>query len=84
MLGRGIYVACGFIVGQIAPRFVSPTSWNIGAKSALFWLAMNIICTTWCYFRLPETGGFSFMELDILFANKVSARKFKTVNIDGQ
>jgi SP family general alpha glucoside:H+ symporter-like MFS transporter len=33
------------------------------------------------YFRLPETGGFSFAELDILFANKVSARRFKHVTI---
>ena len=83
VLGRGIYVACGFIIGQLAPRFVSPTSWNLGAKSAFFWLGCNIVCTIWCYFRLPETGGFSFEELDILFANKVSARNFKTVKISG-
>ncbi|ORX36271.1 putative maltose permease [Kockovaella imperatae] len=81
VLGRGLYCVCGFITGQLGPRFVNPTGWNLGAKSAYFWLGTNIVCTTWCYFRLPETGGFSFAELDILFANKVSTRKFKHVVI---
>ena len=33
---------------------------------------------------MPETGGFSFAELDILFANKVSARKFRTTAVTDQ
>jgi SP family general alpha glucoside:H+ symporter-like MFS transporter len=32
---------------------------------------------------MPETAGFSFAELDILFANKVPARKFTKVEIRG-
>ena len=55
--------------------------WNWQAKSALFWLGCNLICLTWAFFRLPETGGFSFAELDILFANKVPTRKFKQFRI---
>ena len=31
----------------------------------------------WAYFRLPETKGRTFGEIDMLFAEKVSARKFK-------
>lgn len=30
---------------------------------------------------MPETGGLSFAEIDILFARKVPARKFKDVDI---
>ena len=55
--------------------------WNWQAKSALFWLGCNLICVTWVFFRLPETGGFSFTDLDILFANKVPTRKFKHFKI---
>lgn len=40
-----------------------------------------MLVTTWAYFRLPETGGFSYAELDILFANRVPARKFTKVII---
>lgn len=32
----------------------------------------------WAYFRLPETKGRTFRELDILFENKVPARQFAT------
>lgn len=31
----------------------------------------------WAYFRLPETKGRSFRELDILFERRVPSRKFK-------
>ena len=36
----------------------------------------------WAYFRLPETKGRTYEELDILFARKVSARKFSSVHVD--
>jgi MFS transporter, SP family, general alpha glucoside:H+ symporter len=62
---------------------IAVDSWNWQAKSALFWYGCNLICFAWAFFRLPETGGFSFAELDILFANKVPTRKFKEVKIIG-
>lgn len=40
------------------------------------------LITIWGYFRLPETKGRSFHELDVLFAKKVSARKFKSTDVD--
>jgi SP family general alpha glucoside:H+ symporter-like MFS transporter len=36
----------------------------------------------WAYFRLPETKGRTYEELDILFAKKVSARKFASEKVD--
>lgn len=38
----------------------------------------------WCWFRLPETKGRTFGEIDILFENKISARKFKYTKVDGK
>ena len=49
-----------------------------------FWGGTGILCYIWCFFRMPETGGFSFAELDILFANKIPARKFTSVALDEQ
>ena len=40
------------------------------------------MCTTWAYFRLPETKDRSPAELDKLFIEKVPARKFKTTVVD--
>jgi SP family general alpha glucoside:H+ symporter-like MFS transporter len=34
------------------------------------------------YFRVPEPSGRTFAELDVLFERKVSARKFKTAQVD--
>jgi SP family general alpha glucoside:H+ symporter-like MFS transporter len=63
---------------------LSPTAWNWGAKSAFFWLATNVLCIAWCFFRLPETSGFTFAELDVLFANQTPTRKFKMVTVHGE
>lgn len=34
------------------------------------------------YFRVPEPSGRTFAELDLLFERGVSARKFKSTNVD--
>ena len=36
----------------------------------------------WAFFRLPETKGRTFAEIDILFKNGVSARKFSKTKVD--
>ena len=36
----------------------------------------------WSYFRLPETWNRSYHELNILFAKKVSARKFASTVVN--
>ncbi|WRT69905.1 uncharacterized protein IL334_006896 [Kwoniella shivajii] len=81
VLGRGVYVISAIIGSQLRARMVTATAWNWGPKSAFFWLGCNLVCFTWTFFRLPETGGFSFAELDILFANKVPTRQFTKVKI---
>jgi SP family general alpha glucoside:H+ symporter-like MFS transporter len=36
----------------------------------------------WVYFRLPEPRGRTYGELDMLFEQKVSARKFAKTKVD--
>jgi SP family general alpha glucoside:H+ symporter-like MFS transporter len=36
----------------------------------------------WVYFRLPEPRGRTYGELDMLFEQKVSARKFAGTKVD--
>ena len=81
-LGRAYYAACGAVLSQLTPRMVSVAEWNLGGKAAYFYLGCNILVFVWTYFRLPETANLSFADLDILFANKVPARKFASTNID--
>lgn len=72
----------GIINSQITPRMLSKTDWNWGAKCGLFFLGTNILSFTYCYFRLPESRGRTYGELDILFANKVPARKFTSTKVE--
>lgn len=58
------------------------TGWNWGAKTAFFYAGTNLLCNIWCWFRLPETRGRPFGEIDLLFENKVHARKFRTTDVD--
>jgi SP family general alpha glucoside:H+ symporter-like MFS transporter len=79
-LGRFVYVVNSIVVNEINPYLT--LGW--AAKAGFFWMGTGILCLVWAWIRMPETGGFSFAELDILFANKVPARKFKSVVVRGE
>lgn len=61
---------------------VKSKAWNWGAKAGLFYAGTNLLCNIWCWFRLPETKGRTFGEIDLMFDNHVPARKFKYTTVD--
>ncbi|KAK3679185.1 hypothetical protein LTR78_000746 [Recurvomyces mirabilis] len=81
VLARNLYNITGLIANVLTPHMLNPQSWNWGAKAGFFWAGSCILCATWTYFRLPEPKGRTYAELDILFDAKVSARKFKTTEV---
>ncbi|KAL2067834.1 hypothetical protein VTL71DRAFT_15932 [Oculimacula yallundae] len=81
-IGRFVYNLTGIFSNSVTPRMLSATAWNWGAKSALFYAGTNLLCNIWCWFRLPETKDRTFGEIDVLFDNKVPARKFKYTMVD--
>ena len=48
----------------------------------MFYAGTNLLCNIWCWFRLPETKDRTFGEIDLLFDNRVPARKFKYTKVD--
>ncbi|KAN0116727.1 general substrate transporter [Hyaloscypha variabilis] len=81
-LARIGYYLVGLVVGTIQPYMLNPTEGNWKGKTCLFWAGTCFLAWLWSYFRAPETGGRTYEELDLLFANKVSARKFSTTVVD--
>lgn len=81
-LARAMYNVNVLIYGQLVPRMIQKAAWNWGAKSGFFYGGCMLMGLTWAYFRLPETKGRTFAEIDILFKNGVSARKFATTKVD--
>jgi len=82
VLSRNVYNVMGIIIGTLQPRFMNPTAWNWRGKTCFFWGGLNLLGLIWTYFRLPEPKGLTYGELDVLFENKVSARKFRKVEVD--
>ena len=60
VLSRVAYQIMNIICGIIVPRMLSPTSWNWGAKSGIFWGASAGLSALYCFLRLPETRYVSF------------------------
>ncbi|KZT59946.1 sugar transporter [Calocera cornea HHB12733] len=82
VLSRIAYQIMNIICGIIVPRMLSPTSWNWGAKSGIFWGVSATLSTIYCIVRLPETRGRSYGELDMLFEGKVPAWRFESTKAD--
>ncbi|KAK9482985.1 general substrate transporter [Lipomyces starkeyi] len=81
-LARNTYYIVSVISGVLEPYFMNPTQWNLKGYTAFIWGGTALLTFIWAYFRLPETKGRLYGDIDILFAKKVSARKFKTYQVD--
>ncbi|KAH8696595.1 general substrate transporter [Talaromyces proteolyticus] len=79
VVGRVVYNITSIITNTIAPRMLNPTAWNWKGKSCFLFVVTTILCLVWCYFRLPEPFGLSFLEIDILFEKRASAAKFRVL-----
>jgi SP family general alpha glucoside:H+ symporter-like MFS transporter len=47
-----------------------------------FWMGTAAITLVWAFFRLAETKGRTFEELDIMFGDRVPTRKFGSYIVD--
>ncbi|KAK7225123.1 hypothetical protein V2G26_013126 [Clonostachys chloroleuca] len=77
----------GYVLGAsytnvIGLYMLNSAGWNWGAKAGFFWFVHCCLCLLWAFFRLPEPKGRTYAELDMLFEQRVPARKFKTAVVD--
>lgn len=81
-IARGTYLVLNIINSVVAPYILNPEWANWRGKTGLLTGGLTVLSLAWAYFRLPETGGRTYEELDILFAEKnMTARKFKNAVI---
>jgi MFS transporter, SP family, general alpha glucoside:H+ symporter len=78
VLARIAYNINSMVTNILIQRMLNPLVWNWRGKACFFCAALNALCFAYCYFRLPETRGLSFHELDLLFEKGADARKFAT------
>jgi SP family general alpha glucoside:H+ symporter-like MFS transporter len=77
VLARVAYNVVSIVTNTITSRMLNPLAWNLKGKSCFFNLGITILCLIWCYFRLPETFGLSYLEIDILFEKRANVSKFR-------
>ncbi|KAK8026018.1 maltose permease [Apiospora arundinis] len=72
----------GIVMTVAIPYMINPDEANMQGKLGFFFGGLAAVCYVWAFFRVPETAGRTYEELDILFAQKVPARKFKSHRVD--
>jgi SP family general alpha glucoside:H+ symporter-like MFS transporter len=82
VLARALYNISNIVVNVLTNYQLGDANWNWGAKTAFFWSGTCLCVVIWVYFRLPEPKGRTYGELDVLFEQKVSARKFASTQVD--
>ena len=80
-LARNAYYVLSVIGGVLQPYFMNPGQWNVKGYVGFFWGTSALLAFIWSIFRLPESKGRTFEELDWLFAKRVPARKFRTTEV---
>lgn len=78
VLARNTYYLAQIVANVLEPYMVNPTAFNWSGKTGYFWFGTAVCSLVWAFFRLPETRGRNYEELDIMFAAKLPTRKFKS------
>lgn len=81
-LARNASNITGLVGGILENYMMNPEAWDLRGYTGFVWGGCAALVFIWGYFRLPEIKGRSFHELDILFAKNVSAREFKTTDVN--
>lgn len=81
VLARIWYNILGLVAGTLTPIMLNPDAADLGGKSGFVYAGTALIMLVWTWYRLPETKGRSFTELDMLFDEKTNARDFKSASV---
>ncbi|OQE36880.1 hypothetical protein PENCOP_c011G01504 [Penicillium coprophilum] len=81
-VARTAYQIINVVSQVLEPYFMNPTAWNASGKTGFFWGATALCAFIWAFFRLPEAKDRTYAELDVLFVQKINARKFSKTVVD--
>lgn len=81
-LARNAYNVVNIIDGVIEPYLINPTEAGLKGKTAFVWFGICTLTMVWALFRLPETRGKTYEELDVLFEKRVPAWKFNKTKVN--
>ena len=71
----------GIVMTVAIPYMINPDEANLRGKLGFFFGGLSLVSLVWAYFRLPETMGRTYEELDLMFEKGVKTREFKNYKI---
>lgn len=71
----------GIVMTVAIPYMINPDQANMRGKLGFFFGGLSLISLVWSYFRVPETMGRTYEELDLMFEKGVKTREFKNYKI---
>lgn len=71
-----VQAAASVVFTVAMPYMLSSDQANWRGKAGFLFGAISLVCFIWCWFRIPESRGRTFEELDILFERRIPARQF--------
>ncbi|KAK1585013.1 alpha glucoside transporter [Colletotrichum navitas] len=81
-VARFTYYIVGLLASTVQPYLMNPTAWNLKGTTGFVWGGSAFATFVWAYFRLPETKGRTYEELDFLFHNNVPTRDFESTEVE--
>jgi SP family general alpha glucoside:H+ symporter-like MFS transporter len=70
------------IMTVAVPYMLNASAANWRGKTGFFFGGISIVATIWCWFRLPETKGRTYEELDFMFEAGIPIRQFATYKFE--
>lgn len=67
----------GIVMTVAIPYMINADQADMQGKLGFFFAGLGALCGAWGFFRLPETMGRTYEELDLMFHRRVPARMFR-------
>lgn len=77
-IARSCYLLTGIVNHVLTPKLLDSMSWNLGAKTAFIFAAINLLGFVYTWFSIPEIKDIDARQMDVLFQAQVSARGFSS------
>ncbi|KAL1953768.1 hypothetical protein VTO42DRAFT_2299 [Malbranchea cinnamomea] len=80
-VATAIQAIFGIVMTVAIPYMINPDAGNMRGKLGFFFGGLATLSWVWTFFRVPETKGRTYEELDIMFERKVPTRRFKNYQV---
>ncbi|KAK2750732.1 hypothetical protein FQN57_002805 [Myotisia sp. PD_48] len=81
-LSTAVQASFGIVMTVAIPHMMNTDAANWRGKLGFFFGGLAAVCWVWTYFRVPETRGRTYEELDIMFEKNLPTREFKNYKFE--